>query len=168
MEIADRLSECLRGGRKIAFLGVGSPLRADDSIGLYIVSELEKRLKPDSSSEYLFFLGESAPENFSGAIRSQSPSHLVIFDAAEMGKTPGEFNLIESEQIGGTSFSTHMLPLAILTDYLIKTVHCQVIVVGVQPKLLEFGYSITPELKTAAEGFMAEFIPHMNRRQKTE
>jgi hydrogenase 3 maturation protease len=157
MEFVNRFSDLLQGARKIAFLGVGSPLRADDSIGLYIVSELEKRLKPDLTREYLFFLGESAPENFSGAIRSQMPSHVIIFDAAELGKESGAFSLIEPEQISGTSFSTHMLPLKILIDYLIKTVGCEVIVVGVQPKLLEFGYSITSEVKTAANRFIKEY-----------
>jgi hydrogenase 3 maturation protease len=165
MEIADRLSERLQGGRKVAFLGVGAPLRADDSIGLYIVSGLEKRLKADPDTEYIFFLGESAPENYSGAIRSQMPSHVVILDAAEMGREPGAFRMIEPDQIGGVSFSTHMLPLKILADYLVKTTACQIVVIGVQPKYLEFGYPISTEVKTAADQFIKEFSELCGKKQ---
>jgi hydrogenase 3 maturation protease len=163
-EVVDQLIDRLKGGRKIAFLGVGSPLRADDSVGLYIVTELEQRLKSDAETEYLFFLGESAPENFSGAIRSQTPSHVVIFDAAEMGKEPGVLTLIEPEQIGGVSFSTHMLPLKILTDYLVKTIDCKIVVIGMQPKLLEFAYPFTPVIKAAADRFITEFCGLCKKR----
>ena len=156
MEIVAELLKRLQEGNKIAFLGVGSPLRADDSIGLYIVSELESQLKKNSGREYRFYLGESAPENFSGIIRSESPSHVVIIDAAELNQKPGALSLIPLEQIEGASFSTHTLPLKILIDYLKKTIACQVVIVGVQPKLLEFGYPITSEVKKAADQFVAE------------
>ncbi len=155
MEVVNELVNLLQDSEKIVFLGVGSPLRADDSIGLYIVNELEKQIKKNAKRECFFYLGESAPENFSGMIRSQSPSHVVIIDAAEMGREPGFFTLIAPEQIEGVSFSTHMLPLKILIDYLKKTIACQVIVVGVQPKLLEFGYPETPEVKNAADRFIS-------------
>jgi hydrogenase 3 maturation protease len=156
MEVVNEFLNLLKDDKKIAFLGVGSPLRADDSIGLYIVSELEKRLSKQTHREYYFHLGESAPENFVGIIRSQLPSHVVIFDAAEMGQNPGTFNLIPAEQIDGFGFSTHMLPLKILIDYLKTTIHCQVIVVGIQPKLLEFGYPATDEVKNSADRFIVE------------
>ncbi len=156
MEVINEFLNLLRDSKKIAFLGVGSPLRADDSIGLYIVSEFENQLKKNPNRECLFFLGESAPENFSGAIRSEAPSHVVIIDAAQIGKEPGSFTLIEPEKIEGVGFSTHMLPLKILIDYLKQAIACQVIIVGVQPKLLEFGYPITTEVKNAADRFIRE------------
>ena len=160
-QFCGQLQTLLHDGNKIAFLGVGSPLRADDSIGLYIVTELEKRLQSGPERQYRFFLGESAPENFSGEIRGQSPSHLVLFDAAEMDAAPGTFRLIPPEQITSTSFSTHTLPLKILADYLVKTTGCRIVIVGIQPKLLEFAYEATPEVIKAADEFVAEFCKMM-------
>ena len=93
----------------------------------------------------------------SGAIRSEAPSHVVIFDAAEIGAASGTFTIINPEQIAGTSFSTHMLPLQILTDYLVKATGCRIVIVGIQPKLLEFAYDATPEVIKAADCFVAEF-----------
>ena len=93
-KVIDRLATVWRDGKKLVFLGVGSPLRADDSIGLFIVEELEKQLSGITDKELRCFLGESAPENFSGAIREFAPDYLVIFDAAEFDATPGSFRLI--------------------------------------------------------------------------
>jgi hydrogenase 3 maturation protease len=157
MEIVHQLWERIQVGHKIVFLGVGSPLRADDSVGLHIVAQLEQNLTKINPEKYHFFLGESAPENFAGAIRNQTPSHVIIFDAANMGKAPGSFSLIEPEAITGIGFSTHMLPLNVLTDYLIKTCDCKIVITGIQPKMLEFGYPMTPEIKTAADRFISEF-----------
>ncbi|HBF39935.1 MAG TPA: hydrogenase maturation peptidase HycI [Firmicutes bacterium] len=156
MKVVNEFLNLLQGGNKIAFLGVGAPLRADDSIGLYIVSELEKKLKKDSKREYLFCLGELAPENFSGMIRRWSPSHVVIVDAAEIEGEPGSFSLIPSDKIEGASFSTHILPLKILVDYFKQTIGCQIIIVGVRPKLLEFAYPVTDKVKNAADQFICE------------
>ncbi len=152
--VIDCLHSFIKEGRKIAFLGVGSPLRADDSVGLFIVSEFQERLKSSPDKEFLFYLGESAPENFSGEIRNEAPSHLVIFDAAEMDKEPGSFSIIEKDQIGGTSFSTHMLPLKILVEYIIQTAGCRVMVIGVQPKSLDFAVPLSAEVMEAANQFV--------------
>lgn len=146
-----RLAGLWQSSRKIVFLGVGSPLRADDSVGLYVVEQLQKALAIPPDKEVHFFLGESAPENFSGEIRRICPDTLVIVDAANVGTEPGTAVVIDRHEIGGVSFSTHMLPLKILTDYLVTTTGCEVLVVGIQPKLLEFAYPISDEVKKAAQ-----------------
>jgi hydrogenase 3 maturation protease len=162
-EIIPHLITGIRGGSKIAFLGIGSPLRADDSVGLYIVNEMMSRLVPYPGQEFRFCLGESAPENFSGEIRSFGTTHLVIIDAADMGTTPGTMRLIAQDQIGGTSFSTHMLPLKMLTDYLVMTTGCQVFVVGVQPRSLAFGQLISEPVKEAADKFLDQLTAEWHK-----
>lgn len=156
--ISTLTAAAIAGGSKVAFLGVGSPLRADDSVGLYIVKELMSRITAHPGQELRFHLGESAPENFSGEIRSFGTTHLVIIDAADMGEAPGTMRIIDKEQIGGTSFSTHMLPLKMLTDYLIMTTGCQVFVVGVQPQCLAFGQLISEPVQKAADEFLEGFV----------
>ncbi|HBE78378.1 MAG TPA: hypothetical protein DDW65_11465, partial [Firmicutes bacterium] len=117
----------------------------------------EQDLTKTNADKYHFYLGESAPENFAGAIRNQAPTHVVVFDAANMEKAPGSFSLIEPEAITGIGFSTHMLPLNVLTDYLIKTCDCKIVIIGIQPKLLEFGYPMTSAIQMAADQFISEF-----------
>lgn len=158
IEAVQKLASIWKEGGKIVFLGVGSPLRADDSVGLTIVEQLQAAFPVTPGTESRFILGETAPENFSGTIREFGPSHLVIFDAADVEKEPGSIVVISREEIGGTSFSTHILPLKILADYLVDATGCAVTVIGVQPKLLEFAYPMTSGVKKAAETFVAEVI----------
>jgi hydrogenase 3 maturation protease len=162
-EVIDHLISNIQSGCRIAFLGVGSPLRADDSVGLYVVKELMRCLKPETGKELRFYLGESAPENFTGEIRDFRPTHLIIFDAAELGEEPGDFKIIEREAIGGVSFSTHMLPLKMLTDYVVMTTGCEVVIVGVQPENLEFGGEMSEVVKKAAKEFVEEFVKAWER-----
>ena len=162
-ELITTLTAAIAGGSKVAFLGVGSPLRADDSVGLYITGELKSRLTAHSGQELLFCLGESAPENFSGEIRNFGTTHLVVVDAADFGEAPGTMRVIDKDQIGGTSFSTHMMPLKMLTDYLVMTTGCQVFVVGVQPQRLAFGQLISEPVQKAADEFLERFITNWQK-----
>jgi hydrogenase 3 maturation protease len=141
---------------RVLFLGVGSPLRADDAVGLEIVTGLMNQFSPVPDKEVCFYLAETAPENFTGAIRDFKPDHLLIIDAAELGLEVGNIALIEQDQIGGTTFSTHMLPLKIVVDYLKITIGCQVTVIGIQPGVLEFGFPISEAVSNSANRFVAE------------
>ncbi|MCL6588410.1 MAG: hydrogenase 3 maturation endopeptidase HyCI [Firmicutes bacterium] len=152
------LANVLNTAARVAFLGVGSPLRSDDGLGLCLTTGLKQALQPGPGQEFRFFLGESAPENFSGAIREFMPDYLVIFDAADLGETPGTFALIAPDRIGGVSFSTHMMPLKILADYLVMAAGCQVMVIGVQPENLDFGETLSPAVAAAVGEFIKELI----------
>ncbi len=163
-EAVNNVISNIKSGVKIVFLGVGSPLRADDSVGLYIVEQLEQALKTDATKEFRFYLGESAPENFTGEIRSFRPTHLMIFDAADLGEVPGTFAVIPREKIGGTSFSTHVLPLKMLADYLVMATGCTVSVIGIQPQNLEFGEPLSPGVEAKAAEFVAKTSTIWNQR----
>ena len=165
--VVERLTAVWQDGSKIAFLGVGSPLRADDSVGLFIVAELAKQLTKVDSKQLRFYLGESAPENFSGAIRQFAPDYVILFDAARFASEPGSFRLIHSNEIAGATFCTHMLPLGILANYLEATAGCQVLVVGVQPDTLEFGYPISKRVEQAATEFVETFLKSIQFKTKT-
>lgn len=153
-QIVADLANVLNNAARVAFLGVGSPLLSDDTVGLCLTSGLERTLQPNPGQIFQFFLGESAPENFSGAIREFKPDYLVIFDAADLRQPPGAFALIAPEEIGGASFATHMMPLKILVDYLVMATGCQVMVIGVQPETLEFGETLSPVVATAVDEFI--------------
>jgi hydrogenase 3 maturation protease len=89
---------------------------------------------------------------------------LVIFDAADLQEPPGTFALIETDKIGGVSFTTHMMPLKILVDYLVMATNCQVMVIGVQPDNLEFGETLSPTVEAAVEEFIKEMIATETQR----
>ena len=63
------LKNRLEGAAKIAVLGIGSLLRADDAAGMLVAEEVEKRCgKTKGKPEVKVFFGETAPENLTGEI----------------------------------------------------------------------------------------------------
>lgn len=156
-EVLEELVPAVKKSAKTAFLGVGSPLKSDDNAGNRIVALLEERLPAGPEREYRFYQGESAPENFTGAIRAFNPECLLIFDAAELKKTPGSFALIAPEKIDGIGFASHVLPLKIICNYLSSAVDGRIFLIGVQPQTLEFGENLSPAVAGAIAEFTARF-----------
>jgi len=144
-DLKNKLKSSLKGAKKVAILGVGSELRADDIAGILAAQELEK-----ASPKIKVFLGYTAPENLSGEIRKYEPSHIIIIDTADIGKKPGEAALFTSKDVGGMSFSTHKLPIKVLASYLTQSFDCKVLIIGIQPKTLEFGKTISKEVEVSA------------------
>lgn len=154
----------------MALLAVGSDLRGDDAAGLLVADYLEKdrRLKTDGRSLvsqksaalppsafhsppfFQIFRGHTAPENCTGEIKKYAPTHLVIVDAADMRQPPGHVELLESDQIGGLSFSTHQMPLRMLIDYLKTSITFEAIVIAIQPAHLDYDRAVTPAVRRAA------------------
>jgi hydrogenase 3 maturation protease len=131
--------ECLEDTKKLVILGAGSYLKADDAIGVEIANRLIKKYTEICSPRLRVFCGGTAPENYSGVIKTFEPDHIIIIDAADLKEIPGTVSDIQAEVISGVSFSTHMLPLKVLIQYLRKEVGCKATVIGIQPLDLTFG-----------------------------
>jgi hydrogenase 3 maturation protease len=151
------LQKNLSGATKIALLAVGSDLRSDDAAGLLVASRLkEVRKKRARTSRLSIFIGETAPENQTGAIRRYGPSHLIVIDSADAGKQAGTVFAIDPEEVGGISFSTHQLPLRLMIEYLRETITCSVAIIGIQPKSLAFGGPVSKEVRRAVDRVVAD------------
>lgn len=133
------------GRRCVLVLGVGSELRSDDAAGIRVSATLARKALPGVHT----LDGGSAPENCTAAIRHLAPSHLIIVDAANLAQAPGTIRVMEFADIGGAGFGTHALPLSVLADYLQKEVGCRVTFIGIQPKSLEFGRTMSLEVSAA-------------------
>ncbi len=133
--------------RRVVILGIGSELRSDDAAGVRVAERVEALGLPGVTA----IPGGSAPENLTGEIRRLSPSLLIIVDAADMGLPPGTVRLLDPGEIGGISFSTHTLPLTVLAGYLQQETGCSLIIMGIQPRSLDFDGPLSPETATAVE-----------------
>jgi hydrogenase 3 maturation protease len=135
--LSQRLRTSLQTADRIAVLAIGSDVRADDAAGLVAGQELQRMLAAASGRNppVEVFFGGTVPENLTGQIRAFGPSHLILIDAADMGLPPGSVELLETKDILNTaSFSTHSLPLSVLSDYLGRMLECQVLLIGIQPR----------------------------------
>lgn len=146
------LKQKLENARRVAILGIGSDLRGDDVAGILTAQQIEKIIRRKKTlPEVRVFIGETAPENLTGEIKLFQPTHLIIIDSADLDKEPGQVRLLNPDEIGGTSFCTHMLPTKVMTDYLLQSFNCQIITIGIQPKTLVFGSQPTKDVLTAAK-----------------
>lgn len=146
-KINNIIRDFLKEASKTAFLAIGSELRGDDAAGILTANELNKEKLPEN---FKVFLGYTAPENLTGEIKKFAPSHLIICDAADSGLNAGEISIISSDDIQGAAFSTHMMPMNVFINYISHDNPCKTLILGIQPKTLEFGAEITETVKNAA------------------
>ena len=145
------LKEALTDASRVAILGCGSPFRGDDAAGSRIAE-----LLGDLRGRARAFVGGTAPENLTGEIKRYNPDLILVIDAVDMSLPPGETQLILSEEIGGVTFSTHILPLSIIMDYLASEIGCKVFLLGIQVKSLEFMTDPSPLVAQAIDTIAAE------------
>jgi hydrogenase 3 maturation protease len=127
-------------------------MHSDDAAGMLVARKLEN-ISPRSKKgiRSKVFFGHTAPENLTGQIKKFKPTHIIILDAVDMRKKPGEAYCVDFTQESGISFSTHRLPVKLLSDYLGQCLSCQVLLLGIQPKCLTFGQPISPEVKASCQ-----------------
>jgi hydrogenase 3 maturation protease len=148
MNLEEGLREFFGGGEvKAALVGIGNPLRGDDGVGVRIVELLQK----DGPRNVLLLNTETVPEAFTGKVVEYNPTHVLLLDAANFRGEPGDVKLIESSKIGGQALSTHSLPLTIFIVYIEKTLGSRVLLLGVQPRNIEYFTEMSREVEKTAE-----------------
>ncbi|HMK07909.1 MAG TPA: hydrogenase 3 maturation endopeptidase HyCI [Anaerolineales bacterium] len=142
--------------RRIAFLGIGHPLRRDDAAGVEVCDRLRPAL--GSRTDVLVVNGGSAPENVVGALRRFAPDQVIVLDAARMGQAPGTVRRIDPSDPHAWGASTHTLPMPVFCRYLEETLGCTVTLIGIEPADTSFGEGLTPEVQAAVEGASADAL----------
>jgi hydrogenase 3 maturation protease len=155
------LAEFIAGSKKIALLGVGNDLRTDDGLGLFIIEGLKHIEGPNLMIENV----GSVPEAFARPLADFGVERVVMVDAADMLKPPGHIELVTKERIGGIALSTHRMPLSILMQHLENQTGGRTILLAIQPKSIQFGEGITPEIQDTAEKIISTlktlFVQHL-------
>lgn len=152
--LAKELVIRLKDAKRIAVLGIGSDLRADDNAGMLVAEAINKYAIRNTRDAIRTraFLGSTAPENLTGEIKRFDPTHLIIIDTADIKVKPGAVLLLKAEDLGaGVSFSTHKLPAKILIDYFTKSMKCDIVFIGIQPKSLKFGGRVSREVMSSVK-----------------
>jgi len=147
LTLGDEIARWVQGYEKLAIMGIGNPLRRDDGVGVEIVEQLTGKVP----ERVKLFSCEMVPENFLSDIKVFQPTHVLIIDTAELKAEPGEARLIPPQKIGGTTFSSHTIPLSLLAGMIDETVKAKIIFLGIQPFSTGFGEELSPELQMATE-----------------
>ena len=122
---------------------IGNRYGGDDAIGPYIADRLKEKI-----NDFVVLDCGTVPENYTSVVKLHKPINLIIIDAVEMGKNPGEMRIVPKEKIGTMHISTHGIPISILMTYLEEYVE-NIYFIGIQPKTMSG--SLTDFVKISGE-----------------
>jgi hydrogenase 3 maturation protease len=144
--LKQELFDKINGFHKLVFLGIGTDMKGDDAFGPVLARILDDEWDDD---RIISLDGGTVPENFTGVIKKETPSHIMLIDAVEMKKEPGHIRLVDKDEISNYSISTHALPISFLIKYLEKGTNAKISLLGVQPKDIDLGEEISEEVQTS-------------------
>ena len=134
--------------KRVALVGMGHPLRGDDYVGSYaakVIIEARDGTLPDG---FYVFDAEDYVEGLITRLARLGLKHVIFIDACEMGLRPGETSLLSVAETSYPFFTTHGIPLRVLAERLLP--ESEVWVLAIQPKRIEFGEGLSPEIQDAA------------------
>jgi hydrogenase 3 maturation protease len=139
----------LRG--KTMLVGIGNELRGDDAVGLIVA----RKLRGAVGARVLE--AADAPENLVGLVVRERPDTVLLIDAADLGRPPGEFEILDPADMDGTCLTTHAMPLAELSGVVSFRTGAAVRLLGIQPASVRIGSPLSDELRRTA-GVLADLI----------
>lgn len=140
---------------KTALVGVGHPLRGDDYVGSYVLRKIIKATEGRLSDGVYLFDAEDNVERVITRLSRIGLQQVIFIDAGEMRARPGEMKLLSVAETSYPFFTTHGIPLKVLTEHLLTG--CEVWVLAIQPKETEFGDDLSHELRDTA-AHVSKFI----------
>ena len=152
MSFESQLESFLSNSEKLIVLGVGNDLKCDDGVGPFIIKRLKEE---DIEDENLIFINaETVPENFTGKLRKENPTHIIIVDACLMNGNPGDMQIVDKDDFSNIGISTHSMSLSYFVKYMEKDNDFKIIFVGIEPESLDYGENLTENVEKTAFDFI--------------
>lgn len=153
MSFESQLRDFLTDYEKLIILGVGNELKCDDGVGPYIIKKLQAEDIEDMD-KLLFINAETVPENFTGKLRKENPSHIIIVDACLMGGEPGDIKIVDKYDFANIGISTHSMSLSYFVKYLERDNDFKIIFVGIEPESMDYSEKLTENVEKSAYEFI--------------
>ena len=134
---------------RVAVVGMGNLLLKDEGVGIHVIRALEKA-SPDGCGEFIIVDGGTCTD-----ILLQLPDgieKLIVVDAVKGGGEPGSIYRFTPGDIAfdrGTQTSVHQLGLSESLEMMeaARAEPPQVVILGVEPKEIDWGLEISAELQ---------------------
>jgi len=141
----EEVLSALKPEGRTVMITIGNSLRADDGVCPFIGVRIA------GQEDFLVLNALTNPEDIVEDAIAYKPGKIVVIDAADFGGLPGEIRTIPLDQIQRyTVFSTHHFPIHVIMGIIQEETNAKLIVLGIQPKSLEFGENMSPEVKQTA------------------
>ncbi len=141
---------------RVTIVGIGNILRSDDAFGPRLIEKLCNKI------DAVCIDAGSAPENYLGKIAKENPDTVLIVDAVDLGKSPGEYALLTKEDILNSGLTTHNLSPRVFMDFLAKQTKAKIYLLGVQPESLEFSEEMSESLNKTLEKITKSIKEHFH------
>jgi hydrogenase maturation protease len=141
--------------------GVGNEFRKDDAAGLEIISNLLSMLGPAPAPDLSIHGVSSSPERLLSRLSSET-GNIVIFDAVEASKEPGEVVFCSLSDTKYGFFATHNVPIRLIPGLAER--ERDIRLVGVQPGSLEVGVGLTEPVRRSVEQVVAVVAGGLGRK----
>jgi hydrogenase maturation protease len=145
---------------KVLILGIGNTLLSDEGVGIHLVNAMQQQRGDISGVTYM----DGGTLSFTLAEPIAEADGLIVVDAARMKQPPGTLQVFHNEEmdyyLSGNRSSVHEVSLGDLLDIarLSETLPVQRCLVGVEPKELDWGESLSDVVAPAVERGVCELI----------
>jgi hydrogenase maturation protease len=133
--------------KPILILGLGNPLQGDDGVGCRVAQELEERTLPDGVE-----VMDGGTPGVGLLNLFEGRQRVIIVDAAEMGRSPGEWVRFQPEDVtltgSGQRFSLHRSGVAdaLALARELRIALPEIVIYGVQPERVDWNDRLSPKV----------------------
>jgi hydrogenase maturation protease len=155
---------------KITILGIGNILLRDEGVGVRTIEYLRKRTLPTQVE-----LVDGGTATFDLFTLFAETDHLVVIDAVKGGMPPGTIyrlepkDLVPQQQAPITPHDLGLLDSLAAASRIGERPH-SVVIFGVEPKEIDWGMELTPEIEEmipqVADLVLAEITRHVKQRKR--
>jgi hydrogenase 3 maturation protease len=125
----------LRG--KTVIVGIGNALRGDDGFGPALIERLRGKVSA------ICIDAGNAPENYVGRIIKEAPDTILLVDVAHLDLEPGQYRLLEPDDIVPSGLTTHDMSSRMLIAFLQEQTQATILMLAVQPQQVSLGESLS-------------------------
>lgn len=145
---------------QIGILAVGNLLRRDEGVGLHLLELLKDKVAP----EIELLDGGTSGMSLLGFIASKK--HLIILDAVDDGRTPGEIvewrgNDVPKYTKGKLSLHEMSLAEVLYWAHFTGNIPQEIVVIGIQPESLAWGTELSEAARQSLPEALAKVMKYV-------
>lgn len=134
---------------RIAIVGIGNLMKADDGAGMIIAAALKEQLA--DFPEIKTYETGTTPENHLAPIVAFKPEIIYLVDSADFSGEAGEFQLFPAHQVKSQGFSTHAISISLVIQFLKLQTKAEIFLLAIQPEEISAREGLSERVKTGTD-----------------
>lgn len=149
----------MKSEKQITIIGIGNTLYSDEGVGVHLLPQLNEALKDYDHVEII----EGATDGIKLLEPVEDAEYLIIVDAVNAGKQPGELITLRNREIPkyyGVKMSVHQVGFqeVLFAADLRGKLPKEMVLFGIQPASLELGLELSETVKENLPQLIKEVV----------